>query len=326
MPMLRATPILLLCFSVAAPASGEELVPSNHVVNGLLDRSLLLGAHRAAVHQRLDATTFGKPSGSASSAGSPPPLRFRTPPAVGSQPRPRPSLLLGRVQNDVRPRQAAAAGLPEHTIARQGGEAPGRGFAPATDYIYSGPGPRTVHRGPRATANAAPRSFDINDALLKKFEKEAQVREQLARMQATGGQGLASSPGTASAWQALAVAAPEIESDLQHKDGIVEEVHSEEDLDECLKQSSGLVVMEVTTSWCRTCRFFAPKYKRLAGTYEQVKFLKVTANENDSTNRIAKERFAITATPSFIFLRDGQVVATQKGSNIDRLQSILNTA
>jgi thiol-disulfide isomerase/thioredoxin len=110
------------------------------------------------------------------------------------------------------------------------------------------------------------------------------------------------------------------------KTGPVEEVHSEEELDNWLNQAPGLVVLEVVASWCRVCKNFTPKYKRLAGEYDHVKFLKVVGNENDSTRSLAVQRFQIKKTPSFIFLRDGEVVATQQGGNMDKLHSILQLA
>jgi thiol-disulfide isomerase/thioredoxin len=105
--------------------------------------------------------------------------------------------------------------------------------------------------------------------------------------------------------------------------GPVEDVHSEEDLDNWLKQTSGLVVLEVVASSCRVCNNFAPKYKRLAGDYSDVKFLKVLFNENDSTRHLASQRFQIKRAPSFIFLRCGEVVATQQGGNFEDLHSLL---
>jgi thiol-disulfide isomerase/thioredoxin len=144
----------------------------------------------------------------------------------------------------------------------------------------------------------------------KILERQAQFKEQLAELQGN---------------PAAVEAAPATRDLLQEK-GLVEEVHSEQDLDDYLKHSSGLVVLEVVSSWCRTCKSFGPKYKRLAGSYEEIKFLKMTRNENESTDKVTKERYNIKATPSFLFLRNGREVARQTGANLDDLHSILDTA
>ena len=43
------------------------------------------------------------------------------------------------------------------------------------------------------------------------------------------------------------------------EDGQVGEVWSEGDFDNCLKQSSGVVVLEIKKAFCRACKAFEPK-------------------------------------------------------------------
>merc|ERR1719171_1864272 len=102
--------------------------------------------------------------------------------------------------------------------------------------------------------------------------------------------------------------------------GEVEEVHSAEELDSILQQSSGLVLLEVVSTWCHMCRSFAPKYKRMAAEYTgKVRFLKVTGNENASTNTLVMERLKVRETPAFYFFQDGEVVSQQKGGKAEEL-------
>jgi thioredoxin-like negative regulator of GroEL len=108
--------------------------------------------------------------------------------------------------------------------------------------------------------------------------------------------------------------------------GQVEEVHSEEDLDNFLGRSSGLVVLEVVSTRCRACRFFGPKYRRLASDYDKVQFLKVAGEENESTQRMVKDRFNVRTLPTFYFFRDGNPVHKHEGGDAEQLCNILNLA
>lgn len=101
----------------------------------------------------------------------------------------------------------------------------------------------------------------------------------------------------------------------------VEVVHSEADLEKVIQQTSGLVVLEVDDQPVQTS---GPKYERLAGYYDKVKFLRIAGKENESTNRVVTERFNAKSTPSFYFLRNGEVVGEQKNGNVDELASRLN--
>lgn len=107
--------------------------------------------------------------------------------------------------------------------------------------------------------------------------------------------------------------------------GEVIEVHSEDDFDKCLQQSSGIVMLEVTQKMCRACRVFAQKYKSMAvDYYGKVKFLKMVGNENESTLRVIAKRLKVKLTPSFYVFRDGEVLAEVAGSNETKVRSTLD--
>jgi len=93
----------------------------------------------------------------------------------------------------------------------------------------------------------------------------------------------------------------------------------------CVKDSDGLVVVEFTTKWCGPCKTFAPKYKRMAEENPNIKFLKVNAHENESTQALAT-RFDLKAIPSFFLIRNGDVVAQRRGANEDKLRDEINLA
>jgi len=106
--------------------------------------------------------------------------------------------------------------------------------------------------------------------------------------------------------------------------GVVEEVHSEEELDDCLLQSSGLVVLEVSAKSCWSCKTFAKNYKRVAEYFTKIRFLTVVGDENQSTLRLVRKRLNVTAVPSFYFFRAGDVMTNVDGANEDELRSTLS--
>jgi thiol-disulfide isomerase/thioredoxin len=101
----------------------------------------------------------------------------------------------------------------------------------------------------------------------------------------------------------------------------VVEIHSESELEQ---HSSGLTILEVTSKACRACKAFVPKYKRLAAEFHgQVRFLKVVGNENEYTHRLVTQRLRVKATPTFYFMRNGEVVSDLRGGNEEKIRSAL---
>jgi thioredoxin len=112
----------------------------------------------------------------------------------------------------------------------------------------------------------------------------------------------------------------------QVEEGQVGVLHSEEDFDNFLQQSSGTpVLVEFTTQWCGPCKMFAPVYTQLAVDYSgKARFLKIDGRENESTTRLA-DRFGVKSIPAFYLIRDGEVVAKEVGVRAElQLRSALN--
>jgi hypothetical protein len=103
----------------------------------------------------------------------------------------------------------------------------------------------------------------------------------------------------------------------------VQAVHSEQDLYNALGQTTGLVVLEVDPSLDQTSGS-SSEYQLLARDYDKVTFLKIAGNENASTQKVVTEVFNAKSTPSFYFIRNGEVVGEQAGGNLGELQSTLN--
>lgn len=96
------------------------------------------------------------------------------------------------------------------------------------------------------------------------------------------------------------------------KYGHVEEIHSEEQWDYLLQQSSGLIVLEAVSTRCRACRAFAGKYQRMAVDYQgKVQFLKLVLDENASTHKLGMHRLGVKFTPSFFVFLDGKLMGEE---------------
>lgn len=80
-----------------------------------------------------------------------------------------------------------------------------------------------------------------------------------------------------------------------------------------------LVVIDFTASWCGPCRAIAPIYEALSEEIAGVVFLKVDVDENPET----AAKFSVSAMPTFVFLKGGEVVDRLMGANPVRLRELI---
>lgn len=66
----------------------------------------------------------------------------------------------------------------------------------------------------------------------------------------------------------------------------------------------GHVVAEFGASWCGICRGFAPKMQQLLASHPEVQHLKI----EDGRGKPLGRSFRVTLWPTFVLLRDGQIV------------------
>ena len=91
-------------------------------------------------------------------------------------------------------------------------------------------------------------------------------------------------------------------------------------LDEVPK--TGLVVIDFFADWCGPCKKLGPVFSELSNNnkYEKISFLKVDSDEAEDLCK----HYDVSALPTVIFLRDGEVVSIIKGFNQTVLENELD--
>jgi len=81
-----------------------------------------------------------------------------------------------------------------------------------------------------------------------------------------------------------------------------------------------LVVIDFTATWCGPCKAIAPLFGQLAAEHAgDAVFLKVDVDENAET----AAKYQVSAMPTFLFLKGGEVVDRLMGANPDHLRSMI---
>jgi len=84
--------------------------------------------------------------------------------------------------------------------------------------------------------------------------------------------------------------------------------------------TSGLVLIDFFAVWCGPCVRIAPFFEQLATKYgSSVTFIKVDVDQSDDITA----KFDITAMPTFILLKDGEVYRRMEGADRAKLEQML---
>lgn len=87
-----------------------------------------------------------------------------------------------------------------------------------------------------------------------------------------------------------------------------------------LAEMSGPVVVEFGASWCGICRGFAPDMKRLLADHPDVLHLKVEDGRGKPLGRF----FRVKLWPTFVLMRDGEVVRQLVRPGADEMRTALD--
>ncbi|KAK2990784.1 hypothetical protein RJ640_012685 [Escallonia rubra] len=85
---------------------------------------------------------------------------------------------------------------------------------------------------------------------------------------------------------------------------------------EASKESSKLLVIDFTATWCGPCRYMEPALNVFADTYTDVEFIKIDVDELPD---VARE-FRVEAMPTFLLIKRGKEVDRIVGAKKDELQ------
>jgi len=89
-----------------------------------------------------------------------------------------------------------------------------------------------------------------------------------------------------------------------------------------LLQSSQIVVTDFYADWCGPCKTIAPLYEQLSASLSRpnhITFVKV----NVDTQKEIASKYAVTAMPTFMIFKSGQVVEKVKGADPRKLQDVV---
>ena len=86
-----------------------------------------------------------------------------------------------------------------------------------------------------------------------------------------------------------------------------------------------VVLLEITFTYCRACKSFEPKFRRLAEEFSHIRFVQLVGNGSIGAMKLVQEEFKVTGSPSwFLFRRGGELLATWHGTNEDKLRQHLS--
>jgi len=84
-----------------------------------------------------------------------------------------------------------------------------------------------------------------------------------------------------------------------------------------------LFVVMFKAEWCGPCKQIYPKVEELAVNYPSVRFCKLNIDDDDRVD--IAEYFSPTKVPSFFLYKNGVVLDSIIGTNINKLEDLVNT-
>ncbi len=80
------------------------------------------------------------------------------------------------------------------------------------------------------------------------------------------------------------------------------------------------VMVQYAASWCGNCRIMKPKFKKMAGENENVKFVIVDAEKFPESRKLAN----VNNLPTFAAFKNGKLVNQVQTNKIEGLIDLLN--
>ena len=83
-----------------------------------------------------------------------------------------------------------------------------------------------------------------------------------------------------------------------------EDLSLREPLREEIDQIRGPILLEFGASWCPHCQAMAPKVADILRDYPTIQFIRI----EDGPGKVLGRSFRVKLWPSFVFLKDGEVI------------------
>lgn len=89
----------------------------------------------------------------------------------------------------------------------------------------------------------------------------------------------------------------------------------------CISASLIFTRTPLTTgaTWCGPCQIIGPIFDELSDEISGVVFVKVDVDENPET----AAKYSVSAMPTFVFIKGGEVVDRMMGADPDRLREMI---
>merc|ERR1712190_509171 len=81
-----------------------------------------------------------------------------------------------------------------------------------------------------------------------------------------------------------------------------------------------LILLQVTFTFCRSCRAFEPKFAKLAGEYPNIRFVNLVGNGTIGAIEFATKELNVRASPAFFVFRNGELMDQWVGKKVDMLK------
>lgn len=80
------------------------------------------------------------------------------------------------------------------------------------------------------------------------------------------------------------------------------------------------VIVQYGATWCGNCRIMKPKMKRLAGEFEDVKFIYVDAEKFPESRKLAQ----VSNLPTFAAFKNGALIKQNQTNKEEILKSLVH--
>ncbi|MFY0599545.1 MAG: thioredoxin family protein [Cyclobacteriaceae bacterium] len=94
---------------------------------------------------------------------------------------------------------------------------------------------------------------------------------------------------------------------------------TEDNLQEIVN-SNEKVMVQYGATWCGNCRLTKPKFKRMSGENEDIKFIYVDAEKLPESRALAE----VKNLPTFAGFKDGKLVSQLAGNKVEVITKVLN--